>query len=454
MDVQQIVAPIPSDFIGLSYETKQLLPDEKGHYYFTAENKPLIALFRTLGVKSLRMGGNSVDTASVPVPAEADLDNLFAFAKAAGVKVIYSVRLKDGDPASAAAIARHLHAHYADLVECFAIGNEPGYYKPYDVYRPKWMEIMTAIVAVFPEAKFCGPDDNVNPELCRNLVRDFGLPHGRLTTITQHNYPAGCAYQNPKLTTPIKDLIPVSAVMAREKLLSGELTSTYEKVQKSMADAVAGTALTFRLSETNSLWYGGLEGASDSHASALWGVEYLYWWLGHGAAGLNFHTGDRVGGGDRAVPCRYATFVTAESGYEIRPLSYAMKLFSLGAQGKLISIVGSQTPDPLLAAFATIDQDQTVAVTLINKAHGQDAKPTDVRIALKTPSTANDAQALFLTAPQGDIAATSGLTLGGEAIRTDGGWHGKMTPLTVSADGSVTLSLPPASAVLVKMRTR
>ena len=53
------------------------------------------------------------------------------------------------------------------------------------------------------------------------------------------------------------------------------------------------------------------------------------------------------------------------------------------------------------------------------------------------------------------IAATSGLTLGDEAILPGGSWNGRMRPLKVSADGEVSLlSLPPASVALIKIRTR
>src|ERR1700722_9162158 len=83
---------------------------------------------------------------------------------------------------------------------------------------------------------------------------------------------------------------------------------------------------------------GGVEGASDSYASALWSIDYLYWWAEHGSNGLNFHTGDRAGGGDRSLPSRYAAFVTAGTGYDVRPLSYGMKVFDLGGHGRLVPV--------------------------------------------------------------------------------------------------------------------
>ncbi|HEY4330602.1 MAG TPA: hypothetical protein VGN88_12760, partial [Phycisphaerae bacterium] len=120
-------AEISDDFLGLSYETAQVMPRADGSHYFSPGNKPLIALFRTLGVKSLRIGGNSVDRAETGLPVEGDIDSLFQFAKEAGVKVIYSVRLKDGEAAPAARTARYIAEHYGETLDCFAIGNEPSY---------------------------------------------------------------------------------------------------------------------------------------------------------------------------------------------------------------------------------------------------------------------------------------------------------------------------------------
>ncbi len=78
-------------FLGLSYEMSMLLPTD-GHYYFDANDTALVNTFKTLGIKSLRVGANAVDDPRIPVPQEKDIDALFNFARAAGVKVIYSFR--------------------------------------------------------------------------------------------------------------------------------------------------------------------------------------------------------------------------------------------------------------------------------------------------------------------------------------------------------------------------
>ena len=53
-------ADLPAHFLGLSYESSMLLP-KNGRYYFDAGDRALVNTFKTLGIKSLRVGGNSVD---------------------------------------------------------------------------------------------------------------------------------------------------------------------------------------------------------------------------------------------------------------------------------------------------------------------------------------------------------------------------------------------------------
>src|ERR1700683_252164 len=68
---------IPAGFSGLSFETMLALPDAHRQRIFSRTNKPLIALFKTLGVRSLRLGGNTADMPKIAVPGAADIDSLF-----------------------------------------------------------------------------------------------------------------------------------------------------------------------------------------------------------------------------------------------------------------------------------------------------------------------------------------------------------------------------------------
>jgi hypothetical protein len=455
--------------VGLSYETSLMLPGANGVHYFRPDNKPLVAVFKSIGVRSLRIGGNSVDSPKIPIPREDDVINFFEFAKAAGVKVIYSVRLEESTdigelPAftatsnaeSAAKVVKLVHDHYPNVLDCLAIGNEPNYFKDYAVYSPKWKAIRDAIVAVYPESRFCGPDQNPSPGLDKNMVRDFGNNSGRLVEITQHSYPFGCSYKNPGARNDITKLVPFDAAASREKMLSPAAYNTYEGIYNGIASSIAGTSLSYRLSECNSYWFSGLKGASDSYVSALWAADYLHWWACHGADGLNFHTGDCTGG-ELSMPCRYAAFVTSENGYEVRPIGYGMKLFDLGGYGKelLVTVVSSTNQN--LVAYATLSEGEMVCVTLINKTHGPEAKPDEVQIKLDKPLADSKVQVIFLRGRNDDISGSSAdVTLGDAKIKEDGSWSGQWTQLSASAVNNdvIDIKMPPASAAVVKAVTR
>jgi hypothetical protein len=442
---------ISSHMLRLSYETSLLMPDANASHYFRPDNKPLVNLFQTLGIKSLRIGGSSVDDPANSIPTDSDIDSLFGFAKAADVKVIYSVRLKSGDSQSAAHIAKYIEDHFADHLDSFAIGNEPasfgGGYN-YASFKKEWPVIMQAIVDAAPDAKFSGPDVNPNAKWTKQFVQDFRST-GRLTDLTVHLYAGGCSYRHPQ---DYKNPMPYDAAETREKMLSGSWEHTYQKVFDGITESLAGTSIPFRLSETNSLWASGLAGVSDSYASALWSADYLHWWAAHGADGLNFHTGDKTGGGTNPRVARYAAFVTAGNGYDVHPLAYGMKLFGLGGVGRSIPLTMTGNDKANLTSYGTVD-DHVIYVTLIRRGHGSDA--ADVQLNLPSSSLASDASEIFLRSPGDDVAAMAGQTIGGKPIAQDGSWAGKWMPISVVDPANrIDFKMPPASAVVVKITLR
>ncbi len=443
---------IPPAFIGVSYETEAVLPNDKGIHYFRPDNKALIAQFQALGIKSLRIGGSSVDSKRVGIPGNEDIDALFGFAKAAGVKVIYSVRIKDADPQSAAAIAKYIYDHYAESLDCFAIGNEPadiGF--NYASFHTEWKRMMEAMAAVAPGARFSGPDINPNPKWSKDFVADFA-DAGHLAYLTGHLYPGGCSYKNPGRDRAIKDLIPNDPAVARDRMLSPSWYGNYERDRTGLAAAVADKGLPYRLGETNSFWYGGLKGASDTYAAALWGLDYLHWWAEKGAAGLNFHTGDIVSG---PIPCQYAVFVTSDKGYSTHPLGYGMKAFDLAGYGNFIPVTLGKSNKANLTAYASLDFQKMLSITLINKEYEPATAEAEVHLHLPSPFSIAGAQVVRLSAPNGDISAKSGVTLGGAPIGDDGTWNGSWTPLPATAGGGeFTIKVPPASAAIVKAQLR
>jgi hypothetical protein len=441
--------PIPPDFLGLSFETADILPAKDGHYrFFRQNNDALITLLQTLGVKSLRIGGGSADAADTKIPTNTDIDELFRFANAAQVKVIYTLRLLNSSPDTAAAAAKYLMAHDAADIECIAIGNEPNVLKPYDGvylrYRNDLRNYMHALIAVEPNIKLCGPNTSPGngPAWAAAFAKDFANdPHIRW--VTQHSYPGG---NGLKVTDP---------AAARSQMLSASFSDRDEKLYQSFVPEVAAGGLKYRLEETNSFWGGGAENVSNTFASALWGLDYLYWWASHGAQGINFHTGeefvDESSASDGHRQTRrfwYAVFRMSTNGYTVQPLAYALKAFDLCSAGTIIPVTVSPTNQDL-SVYGVLGRDKFLHLTLINKEVHERAE-----VRVETPLGYRKAESMALSAQGSDPAATAGVTLGGTSIDADGKWRGEWRTLESNGKpGELAVALEPASAIVIRLRS-
>lgn len=436
IDPQSNGIAIPDDFAGLSFETTSILPDVKGHYpYFSADNRVLIRLFKTLGIKSLRIGGNTSDRPSAPIPSRADIDATYAFAKAAGAKVIYTVRLRDSKPEDVISTAKYVVDYYKQETLCLTIGNEPNVYeKEYSKYRDDIQQFMGAITSTSPDARFCGPA--TTPETgdwAAQFATDFASSE-KVVAVTQHSYPGG---DSRKVNNP---------AAGRELMLSPDFTRQYQKLYDAFVPSVQKNGLSYRIEETNSFYNGGAENVSNTYASALWGLDYLYWWAAHQASGVNFHTGDKVAAGEQQTPSWYAIFWSKPEGLQINPVAYAIKAFDLGSHGRLLPTKISPG-SPSLSAYAVLGANRRLYVTLINKDKNA-AATVDVKV--KAQGLREKPAEMLLAVPKANIAATGGVTLGDSAISSAGRWDGKWKTIT-SQEPSISLTVEPASAVVVKL---
>ena len=326
------------------------MTNEDGIRYFRPDNLPLINLFHTLGIKNLRIGGNTSDRDAKLLPNEADLDSLFAFAKTAGVKVIYCLRLHDGDP-------------QADAVP----------------QNTSWITLCTLNWIAFPSArnrvrireknnahslgagmknintdrrleKICGcyhcrragreilrPSVHNNADWARKFIADFGKSN-HVVLITEHLYPGGAG---GKVPTPE---IGRDRMLAAADAMTNSFPKAYQKLHDSFVPLAISNGLPYRLEEVNNYFNGGATNVSNTFASALWGLDFMYWWAAHSAAGLNFHTGDKVAAGYTLQPSKYTAFFSTTNGYVIRPLGYGIKAFDLGSHGQFVPITISN-PD-------------------------------------------------------------------------------------------------------------
>ena len=188
----------------------------------------------------------------------------------------------------------------------------------------------------------------------------------------------------------------------------------------------------------NNFYNGGAKDVSDTFAAALWGLDLMHWWAVHGARGINFHTGDAVAAGQAITVCKYAAYLSAADGYLTRPLGYAIKAFDLTGHGLIVPVAVAGASGVNLTAYGILGGDGSLCVTLINKEHGPAARTASV--ALRVGPGFGAGQEMLLAAPDGNVAAESGVTLGGALIRDDGSWAGNRTPLAAPGTAGLVVS--------------
>ncbi len=439
IDTEHPGAQIPDDFAGLSFEMQNLLPSSTGSYYFNDSNASLIETFHNLGIKSLRIGGNTADVPTLPFPSITDADHLFSFAQAVSSKVIFTFRLRGGGPQDVAPLAKHLMARDRSLVDCFEVGNEPDIYeKSFDRYRSELNRYIKAFddFGVDRDAKFCGPGTTPSKvEWAREFVQDFG-GSSRIRFVTQHAYPGASGRK-------VSD-----AAAGRSAMLSTGWVNSYDDFFQSFAHDAESSHVPYRIEETNSYFNGGAKDVSDTFASALWGLDYMHWWASHGAAGINFHTGERVAAADESTTCFYAVFLSSGSNYAIQPLGYAMKAFAVGGHGQVVPV--QQTASTALVnltAYAVLAADKALYVTIISKEHGPNAQNALVTILIPLPY--HHAELIRLE-NSGDTSAKLGTKLGGVPIQDNGVWDGQWQSVNSASRDALSVNVPGGSAAILK----
>jgi hypothetical protein len=448
---------IPEDFAGLSFETWAEGPNRSGvsGYLFSPTNETLITLFTNSDIRNLRLGGCTADGLHAMVPSRADIDSAFGFARVASVKVIYALRLLNGDTAENAATAKYIWSHYRSLLVGFAIGNEPDVpsyrYPPfgtgtdpgitnYSSYLAAWKQFAAAITAAVPDARFVGPDAaSISEGWTARFVKDV-VGSGSLILATQHGYIGG----KPFINGGRKDM---PAQVAIDHMLSRNwVTNKYPSYYSNTVALVAAAGLPFRMTEVNDYLHG-VTNASNAFASTLWALDYLHWWAAHGCAGLNFHNNQHK------EWLRTDTIYLDEPSGEFRiyPKAYAFKAFGLGSHGRTQPVVIEDASELNLTAYAVGDANH-LCITLINKEHGDQARDAAVTITANGLAPEN-AAVMFLSTSNGYAGATNGITLGGARITNHGPWRGRWTALPPSVDHSCKVIVPATSAALVKLST-
>lgn len=442
---------IPPDFAGVGFETWAELPDRSGvsGHLFSPTNTQLITLFTNTGIRNLRLGGCTVEGRQAAIPTRADIDSVFGFARAARIKVIYTLRLLGGNPADAAATAAYIWTRYRPYLDCFSIGNEPSgppyrfwsrsTMTDYASYLAAWRVFAAAVTNAVPGAKFAGPDMGGWRWVAR-FARDE-KNSGMLALVTQHQYAGGRPFVG-------EDRRHITAAEAIDNMLSRNwVTNRYPDFYKRTLAPAAADGLPDRMTEANDYLHG-VTNASNAFASALWALDYMHWLAAHGGAGVNFHNNQHK------EWLKTDTFYLDKSSgeYRINPKAYGIRAFDLGSNGRVKPVAIGNADGLNLTAYA-VGNASNLLVTLINKEHGAGARNAEVTIKPRGWPI-KSAEVMLLEAPNGNVGATNGVTLGGARITNHSPWRGHWTALSRTSRHRCKMIVPAASAAVVKLSRR
>lgn len=437
LDPGSTLAKIPEDFIGFGYETSAVAVPG----YFSKKNLPLIELYRSLGAAGLiRIGGNVSDHTKYTKDGKADahpetevtlinqtaLTELGGFAEATGWDVQWGLNLGTGTKEEAVEQARAVKAALGRRLHSFIIGNEvdllPKYRGKYDAYHAAYLEYKTAIRRAIPDAAFSGPDVADDTDWCVKFAR---AESADLKQVTHHYYRTGA----------MKTDATIETLLQRHEALEVKLKSLHESMLE--------TKIAYRINETNSFYGGGKSGVSDTFASALWCLDYLFVLASHGCAGVNMQTDiNQLGWVSHYSPI----FRDKTDRLTARPSYYGMLAFTRASKGDLFKVTASASKINL-TAYGTKEKDGVLWVTLINKDLGRDA---EVRIAL--PDGYAMQSALRLSAPT--ATSQDRVTFGGAAVSDDGKWDPTDREPIAAKDGTVIVAVPKTSAILLRLTPR
>ncbi len=438
------IGVIGAGFAGLSYEKSAM-----SRPLFSAANQDLTGLFQLLGPSVLRIGGNTVDqyiwtpngsgqTAYQIAPS--DVDSLASFLKAAGWHCIYGINLGGAatgatTPELAAAEVAYVSEKLGSSLLGIEIGNEcDGYGAPGSYYADNWSlaqfdslwdQFRSAIVAAVPGVPVTGPASGSN-------VATWTVPFAQTATrkdlslVTQHYYRGD---GNSSAST-IANLVSPDANL--------------QKCLGMLNAASQSTGIPFRLGECNSYFNGGAVGVSNSYASALWVIDFLFNSAMGGAAGINLH-----GGGD----ANGYTPIADNNGVvvEARPEFYGLTFFTLAGQGTLCEAnLSAGSIDA--SAYAVRSADGDFSLILVNKDTTQ-----NLELEISLPQTVASASLVAMTqltsgATAPALATTSGVTIQGATIAPNGDFD-PGAPYSLSTSGSqINCFVPALGAVLIQTK--
>jgi hypothetical protein len=441
---------------GLSFEASDLaLPG------FTGGD--LAAYLDTISPSSvMRIGGNTVDETfwtatgetapswAIATITPADLTALAGLAKASGWKVILGVNLKQYDPARAASEAQYARAALGSSLQAIEIGNEPDLYAQYESDPSQYLTDFAAYVAAIKQAAPGVPIEGTDAAGAPDgsfqqafVSAQEALPAPQVNELTSHYYPL------------------TSSTCGGSPTIAELLGTTVRNDEKSQADEAVAAASPLGvpavIDEGNSVVCEGQQGVSNVFGSALWEIDDQLVMAREGVAGDYMH--GTVVQCDTAKPLfMYYTPLCAPTAADAtagdlaaQPEYYGLAAVHDVGTGPFLNLSNPVWAD--VRAYAVQHSNGTMTVVLDDVDDPSTTGPATVQLDLG--ASYGWASQVDLSA-SGGLTATSGITLGGQAVQADGalpapspaGFNvgGDTVTVTVAAGSAQILTFSSASA--------
>lgn len=383
---------LPTGLIGISLEATDL-----ANPLLSGDNAEIVSSLAGLGNPMLRFGGNAVDrrffwtSTGEPTPSNltgdkahpvraagpADLERVNTLLEAADATISLTVDLAHFDPARAADMAKHAANIFGDRLVGITVGNEPNGYPSTGLRPDDWgveeylgelKQYADAIYAVAPNVPIVGPgtysESWWEPFVQADLQQD--------KILSLHHYPLSqCDGSNDPLGEPIMENLMAAPIHERAQ----------DYRLQAMAPANAAGLNTW-IPETGISACPGSNETTETHASALWTVDYALSAAQLGIPRLSFHSSliTCQGGPPMSSICTGGEYLQPDGTFYERANWYGQSLVAELRDGWFVE--SSQQGGGLAYNYAMQHEDGSISVILVNQNNPETAAQTDVTVTL------------------------------------------------------------------------
>jgi hypothetical protein len=447
---------LPADFVGLSYEMRELATlctSGTCAGGFDARHGNLVPLLRNLGRSNVRIAGNQLDRDTLWVPAgqappdplpswvtdvvtPADIARLDQLLRATGWQAEVGINLAHYDPALAADEARSLSSILGPRLAGAECGNEPNHYAS-NGYRPapygfaEHKQDWEACADLMNGERIAAPDISSPTSTAAWFSHFAQAEKDRIAMLTVHNY------------TGAKTI---------DQLLSPQVrASELDSVSAELA-AAQSVQVPIRVDETNSAVGGGIAGVSDVYASSLWAMDYSLVLAQAGFSGVNFHGGFGVCGAplyngkfQLYTPiCAANTQDQQAKIFKAMPEYYGLYMATRMKSGHFLPVTVSS--DRNVSAYAVRGDDGRLRIAVIEKDATTGAA---VPVSVNVGGTIRTASVLRLTGRSLD--STDGVAVQGTTVDAKGHLDPGASDRVPVHHGTVNLTVPSGSAMVITL---